>query len=233
MRSLLYIGLDDTDTLDSPGTGRLAREIAATLAATYPLAGVTRHQLLYDPRVPYTAKNSSAAIMLKIADAGPATLTAIREQVSQLLAGAHAPGSDPGVAVATTVPAAVRAFGRRTQVEVVSQKEARTLAATHKLYLRGLAGTEDGVIGALAAIGLASTGNDGRYILVGRSRELAGPVSVAETLAAGVTAVRTLDGRPVTAGTILVEKIRPARRNGHPILFVEAAGPYWRPLKLD
>jgi hypothetical protein len=127
----------------------------------------------------------------------------------------------------------VRAFGRRTKTEVATQAEARSLAAAANIFLRGLGGTEDGVIGALAAIGLASAGDDGRYIQVGRSRALAGPVSIAEALAAGITAVRTLDGRPVTSGTILAEKVRPARRKGRPVLFVEEAGPHWRPLKLD
>lgn len=230
---MLYIGLDDTDTLNSAGTGRLARMIATTLASAYPLAGVTRHQLLRDPRVPYTAKNSSAAILLSLPEATEATIMAVGEQVSRLVADAHQPGSDPGLAVATTVPGAVVAFGRRAQTEIVSQAEARTLAAAHGLCLRGLGGTEDGVIGALAALGLVSTGDDGRYIQVGRSRELAGRISIAEVLEAGIAAVRTLTGRPVTTGTILAEKIRPARRNGRPILFVEDAGAYWRPLKLD
>jgi hypothetical protein len=42
--SILYIGLDDTDILDSPGTGRLARDIAAGLAERWPVMGITRHQ---------------------------------------------------------------------------------------------------------------------------------------------------------------------------------------------
>jgi len=61
---MLFIGLDDTDTLESRGTGRLARRIAAALAADYSVLGVTRHQLLVDPRVPCTRNNSSAAIAL-------------------------------------------------------------------------------------------------------------------------------------------------------------------------
>jgi hypothetical protein len=51
---MLFIGLDDTDNLESRGTGYLARRIAAVLAADYALLGVTRHQLLVDPRVPCT-----------------------------------------------------------------------------------------------------------------------------------------------------------------------------------
>mgnify|MGYP000273024857 CR=1 FL=1 len=58
---MLFIGLDDTDNLESRGTGHLARQIAATLSADYSVLGVTRHQLLLDPRVPCTKNNSSAA----------------------------------------------------------------------------------------------------------------------------------------------------------------------------
>lgn len=230
---MLYIGLDDTDTLESAGTGRLARAIAATLATSYPLLGVTRHQLLRDPRVPYTAKNSSAAILLGLPAPPAATVAAVGEQVARLVTDAHQPGSDPGLAVAAIVPDAVVAFGRRTQTEVVSPAEARALAAAHGLWLRGLGGTEAGVIGALAAIALAGAGDDGRYIRVGRSRELAGPISIAEALDAGIATVRTLNGKVVTDGVILAEKVRPARRSGRPILFVEEAGAFWRPLKLD
>ena len=32
---MIFIGLDDTDTLESRGTGHLARQIAAALAADY------------------------------------------------------------------------------------------------------------------------------------------------------------------------------------------------------
>ena len=61
---MLFIGLDDTDTLESRGTGHLARQIAAALASDHTLLGVTRHQLLVDPRVPCTRNNSCAAIVL-------------------------------------------------------------------------------------------------------------------------------------------------------------------------
>jgi hypothetical protein len=127
------------------------------------------------------------------------------------------------------------------QQDVVTQEEARALAAAHNVRLVGLGGSEDGVIGALAAVGLAASGEDGRYVMVGRSRTLSGLWSVAAVVAAGVADVRTLDGRPVNDGLILTDRLRPARRDARPIAFVEWcrapvegwAGGYWRPLKLD
>ena len=228
---MYLIGLDDTDNLESRGTGHLAREIATALTADYPLLGVTRHQLLVDDRVPCTRNNSCAAIALDInGDHDPAILL---ERVRDLMLADFQPGSDPGLCVAHTVPAAITEFGRRVQKNLVSQDEARTLAAAHDIPLVGLGGDEDGVIGALAAVGLAACGEDGRYVLVGRSRELTGLQPVSEIVSAGISAVRTVTGEPVSSGLVLTDKLRPARRTGRPILVVEPAGEHWLPLKLD
>jgi hypothetical protein len=143
------------------------------------------------------------------------------------------PGSDPGLCIAHLVPAVVSQFGQRTQRELVSQDDARALAAEHGLLLQGLGGDEDGVIGALAAVGLAATGEDGRYVLVGRSRELSGLQPVPVLLAAGIVAVQTLDGQPVTDGLVQTDKLRPARRGSQPIAVVEWTGGHWLPVKLD
>ncbi len=228
---MLLIGLDDTDNLESRGTGHLAREIAAALAAEYPLLGVTRHQLLVDPRVPCTRNNSCAAIALDVdGDVDPGALFA---RVRAWMLEDFQAGSDPGLCVAHAVPAAVTEFGRCAQHELVVQDEARALAAQHGLLLQGLGGDEDGVIGALAAVGLAATGEDGRYVLVGRSRELMGLQPVSALLAAGIATVQTTEGVPVTEGLVQTDRLRPARRGGRPIAVVEWAGEHWLPLKLD
>jgi len=80
---MVFIGLDDTDALESRGTGYLARQIAAALATDYPVLGVTRHQLLRDPRVPCTRNNSSAAIAL--GTNGRLSPAALLEQVRALM----------------------------------------------------------------------------------------------------------------------------------------------------
>jgi hypothetical protein len=119
------------------------------------------------------------------------------------------------------------------QREFIDQQEARDLAAAHGLYLEGLGGTQGGVIGALAAVGLAAGGDDGRYVHVGSIRELAGMQPVTAVLAAGIRAVQTVEAHSVTDGFVLTDKVRPARRGGQPILFVERQADYWLPLKLD
>jgi len=228
---MIFIGLDDTDILESRGTGHLARQIAAALAADYAVLGVVRHQLLRDPRVPCTKNNSSAAVLL---DGDLAISSAVlTERLRTMMLDDFQPGSDPGLCVATLVPEAVVEFGHRTQRELVTQDEARALAAAYTIPLLGLGGDENGVIGALAAVGLAASGNDGRYVLVGRLRAMAGLHPVPALLEAGIAAVQTLDGQPVTTGLVQTDKLRPARRNGRPIAVVEWVGDCWHPLKLD
>jgi len=226
----LYIGLDDTDTLESRGTGHLARQIAAALSADCRVLGVTRHQLLVDPRVPYTKKNSCAAVLL---DGGAPDPTAVLERVQALMLEDFQPGSDPGLCVTAAVPPEIAAFGRRVQREVVTQAEARALAKQHGLPLLALGGDCSGIIGALAAVGLAAGGEDGRYVLVGRSRDLCGAQPIPAVLAAGIDCVCTVDGQPVTEGVVEANKMRPARREGRAVLYVEREGDHWLPLKLD
>ncbi len=228
---MIFIGLDDTDTLESRGTGHLARQIAAALATDYPVLGVTRHQLLVDPRVPCTKKNSSAAIVLGAN--GRVDLAALMARVQTLMLADFQPGSDPGLCVARDVPAEVVDFGRQAQRRLLTQEEARALAAAHGIPLVGLGGDQDGVIGSLAAVGLVASGDDGRYVLVGRSRELSGLQPVSALLEAGISAVQTRDGSPVTGGVVQADKLRPARRGGRPIAVVEWADDCWRALKLD
>jgi hypothetical protein len=146
----------------------------------------------------------------------------------------YTPGSDPGLCVASEKAAkALTSFGLRAQQELVSQEEARQLAESTGAFLAGLGGSEDGVIGALAAVGLAAGGQDGRYLLLGNSRDLTGLQPLDALRAVGLDDIRTIDGRSVETGLVLADKLRPARLQGRPVLFVEQSGEhYWLPLKL-
>ncbi len=228
---MIFIGLDDTDTPESRGTGHLARQIAGALAGEHRVLGVTRHQLLVDPRVPCTKNNSCAAIILD--DDGDLNPTALLHTVQTLMLEDYCPGSDPGLCVAHDVPAAITEFGRRTQRHLITQAEGRALAKAHGIPLVGLGGSQDGIIGALAAVGLAASGEDGRYVQVGRARGLSGLQPVAALLEAGIAAVQTADGRPVLEGMVQTDRLRPARRSGLPVAILAWAEGYWTPLKLD
>jgi tRNA(Ile2) C34 agmatinyltransferase TiaS len=242
---MIIIGLDDTDTLETRGTGQLARQIATVLSAEHDVLGVVRLQLLVDPRVPCTRNNSSAAILLDALSpsagglsptggGGPAADPGdVFARVQAMMQADFVPGSDPGLCVAAAVPQAIVAFGRRARNELVTQDEARALAAAHGIPLLGLGGDEMGVIGALAAVGLAASGEDGRYVQVGRLRELSGLQPVEAVLGAGIAAVRTPEGLPVVGGLVQTDRLRPARRGGQAIAVVEWDQDHWRPIKLD
>ncbi len=54
MRQKWLIGIDDTDNLESRGTGHRVRWLGDLLAREdlADIKGITRHQLLVDPRIP-------------------------------------------------------------------------------------------------------------------------------------------------------------------------------------
>lgn len=227
-----YIGIDDTDNLESRGTGQLARAVANNLGEKYPVFGIVRHQLLFDPRVPYTSHNSSASIIFE--PSPDLNLHSLFDDVRRWMLEDFQPGSDPGLCICIDPDQALTRFGVKAKQELVTQDEARALASQHGVLLEGLGGTQDGVIGALAAVGLSAGGNDGRYIQYRTIRDLTGILSINELLTAGLHEVRTMDGKRITEGHVLADKLRPARRERKAILFVEKREDAWYyPLKLD
>ena len=66
----------------------------------------------------------------------------------------------------------IESWGQRAKCEVLTRAGARELAVKHSVYLEGLNDTHDGIIGALAAVGLRAGGNDGRFIWLKKKREL-------------------------------------------------------------
>ena len=67
MEKIFYIGIDDTDILEGPGTGKIARGVASRLEelGLGRHRGVIRHQLLVDPRIPYTSHNSAKCVLFE------------------------------------------------------------------------------------------------------------------------------------------------------------------------
>jgi hypothetical protein len=221
---MYYTGIDDTDVIGTPGTGRCARRIAAILSTTCAIIGVTRHQLFVSPAVPYTSHNSSAVIHLStIRD--EESISELFTTVKETLQDHFVVGSDPGLVIAPreSVDSEIIDFGKRAKAEVVTQSEAHSLAQRKEILLEGLGGTEDGVIGALAGVGLAATGDDGRFLLKGANRSTMGILDVGTLLNAGIDEITTLDGVSVCAGAVdtLGKPPRPAFRRGKAVLYVE------------
>jgi hypothetical protein len=222
------VAIDDTDNLESRGTGYLARRLAGELEAAglaRPI-GVTRHQLLVDPRIPYTSHNSAACIEV---DADTTAVAGLEEFGRGFLKQESAEGSDAGLCIiaADQVSPAVRAFGARAKVDVLDMDQARQVAAAGGHILHGLTGTGGGMIGALAAVGLRAEGNDGRFLWLPGLRELTGVLPVGELMStARIDVIRTVAGDLAPAGSTVEvgDWPRPLVRDGQAVLLVEEAG---------
>lgn len=223
----ILIGLDDTDNETSRGTGYRARCLARELeqAGLGTVSGVTRHQLLVDDAIPYTSHNSSACLSLTPANGG--SLPEIIEFCRAFLLGSAAEGSDVGLCATPAARAAkVREFGLSAQRMVLQRAEAEGLAQTENIFLEGLTGDHQGKIGALAAVGLYSSGDDGRYIWVRGIRELEDEtVSLGDLRRmSGVEVIRTFGGIVVSDSAAMIQLgpwPRPIRDSGKATLLVE------------
>lgn len=228
-RSQVLVGLDDTDIPTRPGTGWLARRLLDKLACEglgEPV-GVTRHQLLVDPRVPFTSHNSSACLAL-------ATSSAISLDDIESCAAAfvrdHAPeGSAPGLAIVPTSLTphdrdALSAFGTAVKHMVIAQDTAWRIAPQHRARLSSHGGNGNGVIGALAAVGLHLGGNDGFFLWMPGIRELpAGAYSYQHLISIlPISDARTVTGeRPAPDTRVEVGSwTRPMLLGGHAVVLL-------------
>ena len=172
--STVLIAIDDTDNLESRGTGFRARQLREVLEqdGCGVVSDITRHQLFVSRWIPYTSHNSAACICLHCNDRPE--IARIHDICGDFLRRESAPGSDAGLCIAplARVSRNVREFGRSAKETVLTQVEARTLARFEGLVLEGYTGTQGGVIGALAAVGLRAAGADGRFLWLRGIREL-------------------------------------------------------------
>ncbi len=163
MRVLICI--DDTDNLESIGTGEVLENLCAALEANkLGRAGfVTRHQLLVHEDIPYTSHNSAMCCQAEVRDLHEA-VTFCRGYMDT----ACAEGSDPGLCLVDldrlqSMDSLVR-FGFSAKRTVLRKQAAAELAGLHPdaVYLSEHGGTGGGIIGALAGCGLRLSGSDGK-----------------------------------------------------------------------
>jgi hypothetical protein len=221
----ILIGIDDTDNDTSIGTGRLARQLATQCQERgMPVTGVTRHQFLVDPAIPYTSHNSGACIIVDT-DADVAAAAFAFEFIAERAAG----GSDPGVCIASAdhVSGELLDFGGAASREVLTMEQAFALAARAGVLLRGLGGTCQGVIGALASVGQCAGGNEGRFLDLPGLRLLHGCVRRRQFEEMGIRVEHRTDG--VNPGEDdryeTLDWVRPRLIGGKAVLIVEWSGP--------
>lgn len=220
-----FIGIDDTDNLETRGTGYRARQLSELIAYEKcgNVIGATRHQLYVHEDVPYTSHNSSACIEVENGD---------REQLiavsRKFLISIAAVGSDVGLCVAEKkqISDEIIQWGLRAKREVLTMDEAYKIAENNGIHLEGLSGLHTGIIGSMAGVGLRLTGNDGRYIwLPGKDfREIQGIMSkeqlLKQSMAKRVIDLETKIDIPLNSVINTGEWTRPIILNSEPVIVV-------------
>ncbi len=221
---ILLLGIDDTDDDSSRGTGYQARRLGHAIQENGlgEFRAVTRHQLLVDSRIDYTSRNSSACLVLQTTeDQIPSLIDLARSELE-----AHcAPDSKVGICLAEplAVDAAIQEFGQAAKRKVLSVDAAQAQSQQQEIHLEGVKGSGAGVIGALAAIGLHASGNDGRFVWLPKLRDLHGRYSVAELIKFLEVQVETISGDVLTPSAEIEaqEWMIPILSEGRAILLAE------------
>jgi hypothetical protein len=240
MKYVIYIGIDDTDTLGSVGTGRVAKGLAAHLLKLLPAEslGVSRHQLLVDSRIKYTSHNSSKGLAL--VTERPA------EDFSQpaidYMKSCFVPGSDPGLCICPEdrINPEIMDYALSSQKTVLSKEQARQMAAKYNIFLRELGGDGGGIIGALAAVGLRAGGNDGRLVELKGIHDIKGLISAGELRElTDIASIQDPMGMEVRDEEIIdsLDWIRPTLIGGRPVLRIQllpgdSRGRIWQALEV-
>jgi hypothetical protein len=221
----IFVAIDDTDNLESKGTGFRARELAALLQQNRcgQIIGVTRHQLFVHTNIPFTSHNSSACITM---ESSLEEVDRIIELSAAYLLENAAEGSDAGLCVCPedNICDELKEYAIRAKHEVLTMEMAKDLAKKYSIFLEGYTGTRQGIIGSLAAVGLHAGGNDGRFLLTKGMREIFGTYSVEEILKiTGVDVIKTLDYKNLFTfeKVLLTEWWRPVLQNSKAVLYVE------------
>ena len=164
MKTLICI--DDTDQLDTPGTGHLAEALCDEIErqGLGTCSAISRHQLYVHEDIPYTSHNSAMCFEVGVPNE---SLNAVIALGSLFLQRKSAPGSDPGFCVAPLEQKLnfemLTDFGLKAKRSVLTKTDAYCLARKLNIHLSEHGGTGQGVVGALAGVGLRLSGNDGRF----------------------------------------------------------------------
>lgn len=225
---MVIVGLDDTDVAESADTFALARELVCAIREEWRCLRIVQHQLLVHERIPCTTRNRAISILLvprnELAD-GESAYFMLIHQIREILKLRCPKGSDPGLCVSprNQIDDAVVQFGYRCQFELVRQAEALSVADASEVHLEGLGGSNAGIIGALAAVGLGARGNDGEVMQIGEcSDDLVGRLAIAAIQSRGVCVTDIDDDAPLNEGVVELPPDRhPALRNDQIVLFVQ------------
>lgn len=219
--------IDDTDMPGTRGTGWLVEDLCRILAAERLAAttAISRHQLYVHRDIPYTSHNSAMGFEMTIESQ---EYNAVMSLMQSFLETRTEKGSDPGLCVARISDAldidTLVAFGKAAKNRVLSKPDAYALAGKIGVHLTEHGGTGQGVVGALAGIGLRLSGNDGRYrgwYHLGRPGDIVSAGSLCEY--SFVDALVTCDGCDLPLDTRIMmgsEKTKTVRMGHRQVIVV-------------
>jgi hypothetical protein len=226
----ILVCIDDTDSLDSKGTGAHALQISQRITQEgWGLPKfISRHQLYVHEDIPYTSHNSAMCFEVEHVEAE--CLKNITELCAGYLEKESAKGSDPGLCIVKldrlSNSEELINFGKKAKQAVITKKEAYETAAKLGVHLSEHGGTGGGVIGALAGAGLRLYGNDGRIkgkYFVGQQGEV---LTAGEVLQrTNIDEIREENGDAVEVQDriMLGEKVKGVLLGGRIVLLVERA----------
>jgi hypothetical protein len=237
---VLYIGIDDTDVLGGPGTGRVAKGLAQSLVdlGLGKSSGVSRHQLLIDSRVRCTSHNSSKGLAF-VTDRAESDFY---DPCINFLNNCFVAGSDPGLCICPEdkINREIVDYSRSAKTRLLCKEDAQKLAAGYNIFLRELGGDGGGIIGALASIGLRAAGDDGRIVDLKGIKEIKGLLTAGEVLErTDIVRVQDINGNILNKDELIdsLDWLRPSLVGGEPVLRVKPGvgkdgKPIWIPAEL-
>lgn len=224
---LFIVGIDDTDNAGSINTAALAERMGLKLEARgrARLVSVTTHQLFIHPGIPQTTDNCCSCVMV---DADPEKRRDVELNCREFILAESAAGSDPGFALAAwnNVSPEIITWGHLAKKEMLTRQDAIHLARENGISIAGFTGTGIGVIGALAAVGLFFSGNDGRFQWLPGLPKLKGILKLGElSHLCNLNHVENLHGRPplVNDRINISDQARPILRDSQSLLLVQSA----------
>jgi hypothetical protein len=241
----ILVCIDDTDNLESRGTGQLSQLFAEAIEKKGwgACTSISRHQLFVHEDIPYTSHNSSMCFKATIDEK---TLQPLIDFMQKGLVVESAPGSDAGLCVAVDNEELdkqrLMAYGNSAKNTVLNKTMAYELASDLGVHLSEHGGTGDGIIGALAGVGLRLGGNDGRFRGWYHFDKSGSSIGV-EALCnhSFVDVVKPLDGAPLDMDQSVLlgdDKVKIIHQGGRQVLPVEAVqdssgSPAWVTLAKD
>ncbi|MBI5538954.1 MAG: hypothetical protein HY951_02775 [Bacteroidia bacterium] len=225
-KNVVLIGIDDTDSKTSKGTGFLTRELGKQIEIQNlgKVLNITRHQLFLSKEIAYTNRNNSACI-----EVSACNYDGLVEFCKEFVFRNSEKVAQPAIVFAKLelVSDEVIEFAKTAKNKIVTLKDALALIKKNDFLKEDSGKKNNGVIGAIAAIGLRATGNDGRVIWA-KGHEIIG---MKGTFMAGevycetyVDTIKTIDGYKIpTDATIIFDNtlIKPVLEGNNVTLIVE------------